>query len=104
MVDKMWTPCEWIRVFEHEEMVSLPMLIRLMNSPFYDGDRFAVRQGNDFCLNKDGILEWEPRSSERDDEFYERCRFKTFEDAEAALAKMEKIMANIRLIKKMQKP
>lgn len=34
-----------------------------------------------FVLNKDGVWEYEPMPSSRDDEFLDRCRFDTFEDA-----------------------
>lgn len=37
-----------------------------------------------FAFTKDGDWEWEPVPSERDDEFYARCRFDTFEEAMAA--------------------
>lgn len=53
-------------------------------SPFYAGERFAVRQGG-FCLNTSGEWEDEPQPSSRDDAFYERCRFKTLPQAVAAL-------------------
>ncbi len=43
-------------------------------------DRFAIRnRGN--CLNTDGLWEWEPSPSNRDDDFFKRCRFDSFEDA-----------------------
>lgn len=34
-----------------------------------------------WALAKDGELEWEPQPSSRDEEFYARCRFETFEEA-----------------------
>lgn len=37
------------------------------------------------CLNRDGDWEYEPVPSSRDDEFYARCRFPSFEDAVAFL-------------------
>lgn len=55
---------------------------RQMNGP----DKWSVRlDGN--CLNKRGDWEWEPMPSSRDDEFLNRCRFETLEEAlDAALA------------------
>ena len=51
-----------------------------MNSPFYAGEKWAVRlYGN--CLNHDAEWEWEPMPSSRDDEFYARCRFDTLDKA-----------------------
>ena len=52
-----------------------PVTFARMRSPFYEGERWAVRQGCR-CLNKDGGWEIEPQPSSRDDEFYSRCRFK----------------------------
>ena len=54
-----------------------------MNSPFYKGEKWAVRRAGD-CLNKAGEWEWEPSPSARDDAFYERCRFDTLEQAHGA--------------------
>jgi hypothetical protein len=55
----------------------------LMNSPYYEGERWAVRR-NSACLNKDGEWEYEPLPSSRDDDFYARCRFESLEIAVAA--------------------
>lgn len=41
---------------------------------------WAVRFRGD-CLNKRGVWEWEPRPSSRDDDFLERCRFASAEEA-----------------------
>ena len=49
----------------------------------YKGPRFAVRI-HGLCLAKNGEWEWEPIPSSRDGAFIERCRFLTFEDAQAA--------------------
>ena len=51
-----------------------------MNSPFYDGEKWAVRKGGN-CLTKTGEWEWEPMPSSRTDDFYERCRFESLEKA-----------------------
>jgi hypothetical protein len=55
-----------------------------MRSPFYQGERWAVRQ-NSSCLSKDGEWEYEHRPSSRDDEFYARCRFDSLDEALAAV-------------------
>ena len=60
------------------------MTIHRMNSPFYDGDKWSVRLRGD-CLNKESEWEWEPNPSSRGDDFYERCRFDSLEDALSAI-------------------
>lgn len=55
-----------------------------MNSPFYEGERWAVRRGENVCLNRHGEWEYEPSPSNRDDEFYDRCRFESIDDAVSA--------------------
>lgn len=49
-------------------------------SPFYKGEKWAVRKGS-FCLSKNGAWEHEPIPSSRDDEFYSRCRFDSLQSA-----------------------
>lgn len=53
----------------------------------YGPAKWAVRRMGE-CLNKSGEWEWEPMPSSRDDEFLERCRFASAEEAirHAALA------------------
>lgn len=48
-------------------------------------DLWAVRRNGD-VLNKQGAWEWEPRPSERDDNFLTRCRFATSAEAIFAAA------------------
>lgn len=55
--------------------------ITLERVPHPGGYRWAIRSENNGCLNRDGHWEWEPRPSERDEEFFERCRFATEEEA-----------------------
>lgn len=65
-----------------------------MQSPFYEGERFAVRAMGD-VLSVDGQWEIEPQPSSRDDAFYESFRFKTFDDAlKAAWEAAAKYKAN----------
>jgi len=52
-----------------------------MRSPFYPGERYAIRMCEGQCLNIHGEWEDEPLPSDRDDAFYKRCRFTTFEAA-----------------------
>lgn len=54
-----------------------------MRSPFYVGERWAVRRRGS-CLAKDGEWELDPIPSSRDDGFYARCRFDSLDDAIAA--------------------
>lgn len=46
---------------------------------------WAVKNGTRECLNKNGVWEFEPRPSERSDEFIERTRFDCLDQAFAAL-------------------
>ena len=57
--------------------------IHRMNSPFYKGEKWAVRRYNS-CLAKDGEWEVEASPSNRDDDFYKRGRFDTIKEAENA--------------------
>jgi hypothetical protein len=50
------------------------------NSPDYKGDRWAVRRTG-ACLATDGEWEYEPMPSNRSAKFYERCRFKSLDEA-----------------------
>ena len=59
-----------------------------MNSPFYDGEKWAVRRGR-VCLDKDGEWVIEPSPSNRDEEFYAECRFASLEEAFAVYSKRD---------------
>lgn len=48
-------------------------------------ERWAVRDGQ-FCLNKQGKFEYEPLPSNRDDAFFERCRWDSPHEAYTAYA------------------
>jgi hypothetical protein len=61
-----------------------PVTFHRMNSPFYTGERWAVRRLSS-CLNSDGEWEYEPMPSSRNDAFYARCRFDTLEAAKRTL-------------------
>ncbi len=65
----------------------IPNTFHRMNSPFYEGERWAVMHGTELCLNVSAEWEWQPLPSSRDDAFYERCRFKTLAQAMDAYRK-----------------
>ena len=84
-----WVPVVWERKEDIADYLSGSCLqITGSMSPFYTGMRYAVRFSfNSVVLNRNGEWEREPLPSNRDDEFYDRCRFKSFEEAvEAAEA------------------
>lgn len=58
------------------------VLFQRMRSPFYEGEKWSVRQGS-FCLTKKGHWEHEPIPSNRDKKFYDRCRFDSLEAAQS---------------------
>lgn len=57
-----------------------PIKFDRMRSPFYDGEKWAVRRGSE-CLSIDGKWEYEPMPSNRNDEFYARFRFNSLKQA-----------------------
>lgn len=79
-----WIPVVW----DMEGDTQSGIQIHRMDSPEYEGIRYAVRNGR-LCLSVDS-LEWdyEPSPSSRDKTFYELYRFKSFEDAVTAVAKL----------------
>lgn len=68
----------------------MPVTFDRMLSPFYAGERWAVRRGG-YVLNAQKDWEYEPLPSSRDDAFYARCRF---ESLEAAVAAYDEASAN----------
>lgn len=52
------------------------------------GYKWAIRRGGGECLANDGEWEIEPMPSGRDEEFMERCRFDTIEEAMCAYHKI----------------
>src|SRR5436190_3642713 len=72
-----WQATEWKRIRDCTIDKWPNVTIGLMVSPFYDGERYAVRDGHGQCLNSYGEWESEPMPSSRDDVFYERCRFRS---------------------------
>lgn len=43
-------------------------------------ESYAIRDGLN-CMNKDGEFEYEPMPGGRDEDFYFRCRFNSFDEA-----------------------
>jgi hypothetical protein len=86
-----WIATQWMREsdFRDFDRGGIAPTITLSNSPFYEGDRYAVRRGG-CCLTKRGDWIYEPMPSSRTQAFYKRCRFDTFDAALVALAKAEK--------------
>ena len=64
-----------------------------LNSPFYKGEKWAIRQGGN-CLNKHSQWVWEPIPSNRNQKFYKQFRFNSLREAvqiyEKYLIKTEK--------------
>lgn len=75
-----WKACKWSKQGA-DPMDPGNWEIHLMVSPFYEGERFAVRTPMGRCLGVDGSIVVEPQPSSRDDEFYKRFRFECFFDA-----------------------
>lgn len=67
---------------EFEDLQNPGIIVKFqrMISPFYDGEKWAVRRRS-FCLNLDAKWEVEPMPSSRDDKFYARCRFASLDEA-----------------------
>jgi len=85
-----WIPVSWEMEKEFNDFHNLSKIkIDAMNSPFYKEVRYAVRRSG-MVLNIKGKWEYEPIPSSRDDAFYKRCRFKSIEDAEAAVMRCQK--------------
>lgn len=78
-----WEPVEWRRTSRKPGDID-DLAVHRMRSPFYEGTRYAVRR-HGRCLNKSAEWEYEPMPSSRDDEFYARCRFDSFQEALAVL-------------------
>ena len=60
----------------------------------YGHDKWAVtKEGSNFCLADDGVWEYQPLPSSRDEKFMQRCRFdfsKAFYLANEEIVKVEK--------------
>ncbi len=79
--------------YENMETGGNAVTIHRMNSPFYGGERFAVRCGS-VCLSVDkGEFDYETYPSNRDAKFYEKYRFKSFKEACDAAIKAMKVLS-----------
>jgi hypothetical protein len=76
-----WKPCAWRIEGDDPYRAAKIEIAPRPGKP----DRFAVRRMGS-VLNKDGEWEFEPQPSSRDEAFFARCRFDTFEAADAAYA------------------
>ncbi len=56
------------------------MTITIESRDGYEGRKWCIKQGSN-CLGKDGHWEYEAQPSSRTDEFKERCRWDTPEQA-----------------------
>lgn len=92
-----WLTTTWTFNDDFEKKRMTHRTIHRMNSPFYEGERFCVRNGSSLCLNKEGNWEFEPMPSSRDDDFYKRCRFDTWKDAWEAADK--RIRADVKEVR-----
>lgn len=80
MAEDEWVAVVYRRKSDFEgSSVDAPELHR-MHSPFYSGEKWAVRRGG-AVLNKEGEWEFEPMPSRRDGAFYGRCRFDSMNEA-----------------------
>lgn len=78
-MSETWIPCKW-RIAGSADRISE---ICIESVAQIDGpDRFAIRRGG-CVMAKDGEWEYEPQPSSRDDGFFARCRYATFEEAAA---------------------
>ena len=83
------------------EIIPISYLIKHDNISIYDGIKIELRGENSWAiydsgmvLNVDGILEWEPSPSNRDEEFIKRTRFESPESALDVYKKYFKVKTN----------
>lgn len=93
---------EWVRGKIKDELVAvsyqfkaefgknpIPITITRQTSPFYSGEKWAVRRAGN-CLGKDGEWDYESIPSERDEAFYKKYRFDSLEEAFLAVKKAKR--------------
>lgn len=76
-----WIASKWIMIPEPEGGLEPVTICRVRGSK---GIRFAIRQA-DACFSKDGVWEFEPIPSNRTEEWLDRFRFDTWEEAANAV-------------------
>lgn len=72
MEGSIWTPVQYLRKSDLDSAAGLPVTVDCV--PGFNGIKWAVRRGKQ-CLNKNGVMEFEPLPSSRDEAFYRRCRW-----------------------------
>ncbi len=81
---------EWVvSQYQHQDDLKnhrVGITIDMSTSPFYEGNRWAVRF-LDRCLSVKGRWEYEPLPSSRSQVFYHKFRFTSLEAAKAAASK-----------------
>lgn len=86
-----WVPTAWNRIDQGGNAIppapGRVLTIHKMLSPFYEGTKYAVRNAVGRVLTTSGTWVDEPLGSQRDAEFYERCRFPDFMSAVEAAEK-----------------
>lgn len=76
-----WHPSEWQLVGSDPTFPTTIHRLRQREGP----DKYAVRNGRGFSLNKSGEWEWEPMPSSRDTAYIQQCRFDTLGEAKKAV-------------------
>lgn len=82
---KSWTAVQW----QYEPSVMVDRMHPITIDAVRDLQnivRYAVRQAGE-CLSKTGEWEYEPMPSSRDDNFFSRFRFETWEEAAKTVEK-----------------
>lgn len=80
--EQEWIATEWSHKSQYDLMSKSSSHIKIvrLNSQYYKGDRFAVRDvGN--VLSVKGNWSYEPQPSSRTKKFYEKYRFTSFKEA-----------------------
>lgn len=80
-----WVACQ----YQHQDDLNQPnsgITVTLSTSPYYEGERWAVRY-HGMCLSVKGEWRYEPTPSDRTKTFYNRFRFKNLEAAKKAATK-----------------
>jgi hypothetical protein len=78
-----WVPISW-KIERDDKFSDLRIdLVHQLRGP----DKYAVRRGSS-VLSKEGEWEYELQPSSRDEEFLNRCRFDTFDEAAQAYEKV----------------
>ena len=55
--------------------------VRNSGHPDHGPDRWSICKNQTFCLSKTGEWEWTPRNSEKTEDFFDRCRYASRDEA-----------------------